>query len=285
MVHVEPGGPSLRLVLSDARPSWSEKDLAAVEEKLSRVGATTAEKLAELLSSGLNKRLLAAGQKAFNSETLAALRQRLSANDVRRESPRQDKDDCQEPAGQFPTRAQQATKLGEAHEPKISKMAETNKVKMAASEGRPHESQTSESFKDADYAQTTFSPSAPFGRLEALGETPLIKAVRQTDVRTVQYLLEHRSNPNEKDQGRVWMNCVSTQGIKLFADENWKNGPNLKRTTSVKLHSWKLPHKVIHSFAKFCWKTAQTLCTSLQQGFLPKTLHQNMTFFRSLQFR
>eukprot|EP00913_Durusdinium_trenchii_P016932 g15917.t1 len=74
-----------------ARPTWSEKDLAAVEEKLSRVGVTTAEKLAELLSNGLNKRLLAAGQKAFNSETLAALRQRLS-----RESPTQDKDDCEQ---------------------------------------------------------------------------------------------------------------------------------------------------------------------------------------------
>ena len=57
MVHVDAPTP-LRQLLSDARPSWSEKDLAAVEEKLSRVGATTVRELAELLAHGLNKRLL-----------------------------------------------------------------------------------------------------------------------------------------------------------------------------------------------------------------------------------
>ncbi|CAJ1399881.1 unnamed protein product [Effrenium voratum] len=46
---------------------------------------------------------------------------------------------------------------------------------------------------------STYSPSAQFGTLEALGETQLIKAVRQNDLRTAQYLLEHRADPNEKD--------------------------------------------------------------------------------------
>ncbi|CAK9107535.1 unnamed protein product [Durusdinium trenchii] len=186
MVHIE-SGPTLRAVLSEARPTWSEKDLAAVEEKLSRVGVTTAEKLAELLSNGLNKRLLAAGQKAFNSETLAALRQRLS-----RESPTQDKDDCEQQARQ--------AHASEGCQSTFSSGREGNDCKQDlgsnnSRQKKPVEPKPSE----ASFVQTTFSPSAPFGRQEALGETPLIKAVRQTDVRTVQYLLEHRSNPNEKD--------------------------------------------------------------------------------------
>ena len=201
MVHIETPSPTLRVVLSDARPNWSEKDLAAVEEKLSRVGADTTEKLAQLLADGLNKRLLAAGQKAFNSETLAALRGRLA------------------------------------------KIGSHNGLLEQESHG---DCQTKDEGNGGGKA--TFSPSAPFGRLEALGETQLIKAVRQTDVRTVQYLIEHRANPNEKDNfGETALMEAAAQGHHQLCKVLLENGANIahKSPTGLSAKDFATEHQVL----------------------------------------
>ena len=205
MVHVEAVTP-LRRLLSDARPSWSEKDLAAVEEKLSRVGATTVGELAKLLAHGLNKRLHAAGLKAFNSETLAALRNRLetesrsgldSSND-KRAGDAKDENSSQTNTSKQEMKAQQKQENTESDFAKAGKVdsernehSERPKVVPTAKEPPPPPPPPTSPF--------SYSPSSTFGRAEALGETQLIKAVRQSDIRTVQYLLTHRADPNEKD--------------------------------------------------------------------------------------
>ena len=198
MVHV--GVTPLRRLLSDARPNWNEKDLAAVEEKLSRVGATTIHELAELMAHGLNKRLQAAGLKAFNSETLAALRSRLETEVKIAKSQRQVQSNHNpkppEPANDSglhpsgPTNSAHAQHTQE-QTPKTAVHDDKERPKVAPRE----RSET----PPPPPAFNRFSPSTPFGRAEALGETQLISAVRQSDVRTVQYLLSQRADPNEKD--------------------------------------------------------------------------------------
>ena len=184
MVHVDAPTP-LRRLLSDARPTWTEKDLAAVEEKLSRVGATTVPELADLLTHGLNKRLHAAGLKAFNSETLAALRSRVET-ESRSPHHKQATGIRQQEWQANPTNPDPQSKQEE-------QFVRDERPKTAHYGKEPvQQPETMPSFKQS-------SPSTSFGRAEALGETQLIKAVRQSDIRTVQYLLTHRSDPNEKD--------------------------------------------------------------------------------------
>eukprot|EP00434_Breviolum_minutum_P033854 symbB.v1.2.029953.t1/scaffold3326.1/size58984/6 len=200
-------------------PNWSEKDLAAVEEKLSRVGADTTEKLAQLLADGLNKRLLAAGQKAFNSETLAALRGRLAKIGSHNGLLEQESHgDCQ-------------TKDEGRSDSASPDLIQGNGGGVFSSGGK-----------------ATFSPSAPFGRLEALGETQLIKAVRQTDVRTVQYLIEHRANPNEKDNfGETALMEAAAQGHHQLCKVLLENGANIahKSPTGLSAKDFATEHQVL----------------------------------------
>lgn len=214
MVHIETPSHTLRVVLSDARPNWSEKDLAAVEEKLSRVGADTTEKLAQLLADGLNKRLLAAGQKAFNSETLAALRGRLAKIGSHNGLLEQESHgDCQtKDEGRSDSASPDLIQGNGGVDGKFLPKERVFSTEKPASSG----------------GKATFSPSAPFGRLEALGETQLIKAVRQTDVRTVQYLIEHRANPNEKDNfGETALMEAAAQGHHQLCKVLLENGANI----------------------------------------------------------
>ena len=230
MVHIETPSPALRVVLSDARPNWSEKDLAAVEEKLLRVGADTTEKLAQLLADGLNKRLLAAGQKAFNSETLSALRGRLAKMGSLLEQDRGDGQKSKD--AKSPDLTQQNAGVDDKFLPK-ERVFSTEKP--ASSEGK-----------------TTFSPSAPFGRLEALGETQLIKAVRQTDVRTVQYLIEHRANPNEKDNfGETALMEAAAQGHHQLCKVLLENGANIahKSPTGLSAKDFATEHQVLRKLS------------------------------------
>ena len=199
---------SLRAVLSEARPSWSEKDLLAVEEKLSKIGVSTAEQLAELLAEGLNKRLLKAGQKAFNSETLAALRQRLE---------------------------------------KKKDYVQTWPVEPPVEPPAP--------------ARATFSPSAAFGRPEALGETSLIKAVRQGDVRTATYLLEQRANPNEKDHfGETALMEAAAQGQPALVKMLLEQGATLEYQSPSGLTARKLAeeHEVLKPLGRSVRKHVKT---------------------------
>ncbi|CAE6967646.1 mask [Symbiodinium sp. CCMP2592] len=189
MVHVDAPTP-LRQLLSDARPSWSEKDLAAVEEKLSRVGATTVRELAELLAHGLNKRLHAAGLKAFNSETLAALRHRVEEESKSRHLEEEKREKPVESNAGDASSQRKMTSPDTGHK-------NSPTPPFQADSGGPKVAPTAEPSSQPTF--TSFSPSTTFGRAEALGETQLIKAVRQSDVKTVQYLLSHRADPNEKD--------------------------------------------------------------------------------------
>eukprot|EP00435_Cladocopium_sp_Y103_P042657 s518_g11.t2 len=77
--------PKLRDVLKAAKPSWTEKDLSAVVEKLLKAQVTGFAELRDALratgSASLNERLRAAGQKVFAAETVAALKTRVDLED------------------------------------------------------------------------------------------------------------------------------------------------------------------------------------------------------------
>lgn len=67
--------------LKTARPEWTATQLAAVEEKLEKVGIRDVLELIQSLrgrsEQRLNNRLKAVGEKCFTSETLTALRRRV----------------------------------------------------------------------------------------------------------------------------------------------------------------------------------------------------------------
>ncbi|CAJ1381520.1 unnamed protein product [Effrenium voratum] len=70
--------PKLRDLLQAAKPTWADKDLSAVMEKLAKAQVTNFTDLREALystgPSALNERLRSAGQKIFATETVAALK-------------------------------------------------------------------------------------------------------------------------------------------------------------------------------------------------------------------
>lgn len=66
-------------VLQQARPGWSESDLLAAMQKLAVIGVTNVPLLSQALSSDLNGRLRAAGQKIFTATTVMELRARMAA--------------------------------------------------------------------------------------------------------------------------------------------------------------------------------------------------------------
>ncbi|CAJ1406544.1 unnamed protein product [Effrenium voratum] len=74
---------SLASFLQAARPDWKDSQLAAVEEKLEKVGVTDVLELVRSLrgrsDQRLNNRLKAVGEKCFTSETLSALRRQVRA--------------------------------------------------------------------------------------------------------------------------------------------------------------------------------------------------------------
>lgn len=77
--------PKLRDVLKAAKPSWTEKDLTNVVEKLLKAQVTGFAELRDALratgSAALNERLRAANQKVFAAETVAALKTRVDLED------------------------------------------------------------------------------------------------------------------------------------------------------------------------------------------------------------
>ncbi|CAJ1344129.1 unnamed protein product [Effrenium voratum] len=185
-------------------PAGARRTSLQWRRKLSRVGVATAQQLAELLAE-INSRLLKAGQKAFNSETLAALRSRLEAKGDGRET--KDEPKATGYPGQREASATAPTAApGQGQGATAKSTATANLPQHERREAAPDQKPAPEA-KDppgpvpSTYSPSTYSPSAQFGTLEALGETQLIKAVRQNDLRTAQYLLEHRADPNEKDDG------------------------------------------------------------------------------------
>ncbi|CAE7213757.1 unnamed protein product [Symbiodinium natans] len=68
-------------VLREAKPAWTQQDLAAVQRKLAKVGIQSQEELSSSLSN-LNELLQSAGFLKFSPETLQALRDRLPANEA-----------------------------------------------------------------------------------------------------------------------------------------------------------------------------------------------------------
>lgn len=69
-------------VLQQARPGWSESDLQAAMQKLGVIGVTNVPLLSQALSSDLNGRLRAAGQKIFTATTVMELKARCAAFNV-----------------------------------------------------------------------------------------------------------------------------------------------------------------------------------------------------------
>mmetsp|Transcript_141338 Transcript_141338/g.260468 ORF Transcript_141338/g.260468 Transcript_141338/m.260468 type:complete len:603 (-) Transcript_141338:120-1928(-) len=78
-VPVPEEGLRLREMLRNARPSWTDKELASVQEKLAKVEITTVSDFLEAIkpkkSGGLGDRLKEVGEKAFSGETMKAFRE------------------------------------------------------------------------------------------------------------------------------------------------------------------------------------------------------------------
>ena len=110
-------------------------------------------------------------------------------------------------------------------------------------------------------ARATFSPSAAFGRPEALGETSLIKAVRQGDVRTATYLLEQRANPNEKDHfGETALMEAAAQGQPALVKMLLEQGATLEYQSPSGLTARKLAeeHEVLKPLGRSVRKHVKT---------------------------